>query len=362
MISVITPCHDLSWLRRAYASIQAQESCDEPWEWVVLANGSVTAQQVREHLCCAQDPRVKVYELQERFRCIAQVKREACRLALGDIHLELDHDDELLPACVRRVSETFHEHPDAAMVYSDCGARQEDGTLFVFAKEKGWTYRLEHGDPVPDAPQLLPQNLCRAQFAPDHVRAWSAEHYWRIGGHSESWQVTDDIDLTCRLYCSGPVIHIPEALYRYHMHGRNTWVTKSDALGEELGRIYATHAEEVMATHAARQGLPMIKLTGADDPRWVSAGDADLTGEWPFGESSVAAFRCLRCPASWFHQAWRSLMPGGIFVVQMPSDDVPKAIGTFETIFHPLFEQRTAPGTSVLHMAALKEGYQPYRN
>jgi hypothetical protein len=48
------------------------------------------------------------------------VKREACRRARGNIYIELDHDDELMPACVRRISETFRDRPDAALVYSDC--------------------------------------------------------------------------------------------------------------------------------------------------------------------------------------------------------------------------------------------------
>jgi hypothetical protein len=194
------------------------------------------------------------------------------------------------------------------------------------------------------------------------VRAWNSQHYWSVGGHREKYNICDDIDLVCRLYCAGPVVHVPESLYRYQMHGQNTWwINRSDMIPELVG-IYREHIEQVLAVHATRESRQMIQLNG--DPRlpWAVSPAFDPVSPWPFDPESVAAFRSLRCPAAWFREAWRCLAPGGLFVVQMPNDDVQKAVDTFRDTFHPIFVERVGDQESVLHLAALKDGYHPFSN
>lgn len=357
IISVVTPTHRPDWIRRAYESLLAQEPLppDWEWEWIVVANGRMTPERVREITGCADDQRVRIVAYHDAIPPgTASTKRYGCRAARGSIHVELDHDDELRPRCLRVLIAAFAAHPTAAMVYSDCATMRTDGNLHVFNMSHGWSYRFIDATPVPNAPPPLPQNLARAGFAPDHVRAWRASAYVAAGEHGDGLAICDDIDLVCRLFMVGEVVNVPDYLYTYHLHEHNTWIEQMRLIDAEMIRVCRQWLEPLILKRCQRHHLPALDFTDEDRPGWLPA-----VGGAPYPTGTLGAVRSRRCPGTWFPEVHRALVPGGLFVVRMPPDDVPKALNTFRLLFHAVFVE-AAGDQQLVYFAALKPGYQPY--
>jgi len=218
MLSIFTPSHDSRWLDRAYESLLDQTYLD--WEWVVLLNGTASWDQ-------PDDPRVHVHHsdsfTEDRGNAptkgVGALKKQAVGLCLGDILVELDHDDWLTPDALDQIVQAFADNPDAALVYSDFAQVNEDGSpnFDRFAEGHGWTYRTEEQYQVIESKPPTPHNVSYIWYAPNHVRAFSRTHYDKAGGYDENREICDDADLMCRLYATGPFVRIPELLYFQRM-------------------------------------------------------------------------------------------------------------------------------------------------
>ena len=90
-LSLFTPTHKPDYLVDAYSSLKLQTLTD--WEWVILPNGKdVTIPEV-----IRKDPRVKLVTTGNNSHNIGALKRSACDATTGDILVEFDHDDLLVP-------------------------------------------------------------------------------------------------------------------------------------------------------------------------------------------------------------------------------------------------------------------------
>ena len=116
--SIFTPTHTALYLETCYESLVGQTIGD--WEWIVLLNGGAPDWRPPH-----DDERVRVLR-SKSGGAVGAVKAEACDAATGDILVELDHDDVLLPSCLAAVVDAFELNPEASLVYSDFSEVDED--------------------------------------------------------------------------------------------------------------------------------------------------------------------------------------------------------------------------------------------
>lgn len=230
LVSVFTPAYRPGErIHRAYRSLVSQSF--DNWEWVVVDDSGDEGETWRALEALAHlDPRLSIH-LSTHSGRIGEVKRRACALARGDILVELDHDDELTPNALSDIVGAFERHPEAGFVYSDW-AEIDERTGASLTYSPGWafgfgSYRTEwfrgrqlH---VAIAPALNGTTIRHIVGTPNHVRAWSRECYWQIGGHNPRLHVADDYDLVVRTFLRVPMIHVPRLCYiQYLNSGTNT--------------------------------------------------------------------------------------------------------------------------------------------
>lgn len=344
-LSVITPTNSLEWFEQARRSLLWQTMPD--WEWIVLFNGGVFTDD--------PDPRIKCVPSSMNLANVGALKREACLHATAPFIVEFDHDDMLDRTALEKVLGAF-EATGAAFVYSDSAHVHSDGTPKLFAPELGWSARpMPFSGEKPEtlmahnAPALLPQNVSRIWYAPDHVRAWRAATYWEAGGHNAALKVCDDLDLMARLFMisGGAFHHIPECLYRYSVHGNNTWLKNSDEIQPLSWAMHDRNIQNLALAHWKRTHRCIDLGGGIDAPAGWEGCDThdapiitDLNDRWPFEDGSVGAFRAhdliehLRDPIHTMNEAWRCLAHGGLYLIEVPSTD---GKGAFQDPTHVSF-------------------------
>jgi len=134
MISIFTPSHDPKYLDEAYKSLKAQTN--QAWEWVVLLNGDAKWDRPE------YDDRVVIVKASKNSNgFVGALKKEAVSHCIGEILLELDHDDILMPTCLEEVQKAFDENPDVSLVYSDFSYINADGTpnFSKYSPDYGWS-------------------------------------------------------------------------------------------------------------------------------------------------------------------------------------------------------------------------------
>lgn len=248
MISVVTATYNTppGVLARTWASLKAQTFTD--WEWVVW-DDSTNDDVWRQLYGFASDERYKIvfHKSHVHSGSIGQVKRKAFMVAEGDILVELDHDDELMPDCLQKVAEAFKDF-SVGFVYSDWCEILPDGQSGVYPK--GWAFGYgseywsnEHGVWVMSAPELNPKTLRHIVSAPNHVRCWRANVYREIGGHNPDLPIADDYDLFVRTYLKTRCLHIPELLYKQHIGGHTAQRQKNDLIQNLVNEIVAKYGD-----------------------------------------------------------------------------------------------------------------------
>lgn len=344
MISIFTPTHDPSYLRKVYASLQSQTDAD--WEWLVLHNGA-------SRPIGFSDLRVREEVAATKSDWVGPLKAEAVERARGDALLELDHDDLLLPTAVARVKQALDGN-ERGFVYSnalhcDAGLGPE---VQRYGEEFGWRSRdtefagRKLYEPLSFDPS--PASVARIWYAPNHLRAFTRSLYEDAGGYSTKMRVLDDQDLMCRMYERSDFTHIDEALYVYRIHGGNAWLKHNQEIQSNVMRIYDQYIERMALAWATRSGLRKLELGGAfnshEGYETVDLKNAavlcDLEGNWPFADNSVGVIRAadilehLRDPLHTMKECYRVLAPGGMLFAAVPSTD---GRGAFQDPTHKSF-------------------------
>lgn len=222
MISVVTCTHNTpaNTLARTWASLKAQMHTD--WEWIVYDDSPGWETWNQLYGFCA-DERYTISMYRPHVPSggnIGRVKRDAFMLAHGNILVELDHDDELTPDALKIVSDTF-EH-GAGFAYSDwCeilptgeSGKYPDGWAFGYG-DHYWD--SEHQVWAMKAPPINRTTINHIVSAPNHIRAWDADLYRRLGGHNPQLLLADDYELVVRTALETDLIHIPKMLYKQHI-------------------------------------------------------------------------------------------------------------------------------------------------
>jgi glycosyltransferase involved in cell wall biosynthesis len=345
-LSVFTPSHTATYLTDCYASLLEQTHDD--WEWIVLLNGDAPNWRP-----AAADPRVRVSRVRG-LSGVGAVKSEACNAATGEVLVELDHDDILLPECLAEIDRAFSENPEATLVYSDFSQVDKDlspddtrfGSVF------GWTYTIEAHDGRDytrcHAMAPYPHNVGYIWYAPNHVRAFRTDAYRAVGGYDRSLTVLDDQDLMMRLFLAGDFIHIDRLLYLQRVHAGNTQRDPeiNPFIQSQTATYYREHCEALHAAWSRRHGLRILGLRTPTSPEIDLIQDEEvvvLDPENPMldaADDSVGLIRCIellqRIPdrAALLNECYRVGVHGAMLRTSTPSTD---GRGAFQDPSHVAF-------------------------
>jgi len=214
LVSVVTPAYRTGTrIRRPYASLRKQTYRN--WEWILVDDsddGGETFSMLSD--LAQKDHRVCAFKSHAHSGVIGKVKSLGCRIANGQILVELDHDDELTHNALADVVSAFEyydgsspERPRAGFVYTDCAELAADGSPITYGP--GWargygSYRWERWGErtlaVANTPNINPKTIRHIVGVPNHIRAWHRDCYREIGGHGRHIHVADDYELILRTF------------------------------------------------------------------------------------------------------------------------------------------------------------------
>ena len=226
-VSIFTPTHNTKYLQRLYQTIRRQTY--QNWEWVICPNNGAIVD-------IKDDPRVKIYPCSGSTN-IGYLKKYACSKCIGDVVMEVDHDDELFENAVEECAKAF-EDSSVDFAFSNCCDVAENYEPRFFNEKFGWVNKpcVYEGRNLVEMVAFPPDpaSVSKIWYAPNHFRAWRKSFYDRIGGHDESMDILDDQDIMCRTYIHGKMHHIDKPLYVYHLHPENTCYGEKNAKIQEL--------------------------------------------------------------------------------------------------------------------------------
>lgn len=251
MISVITTTYNTpnSVLARTWASLKAQTFTD--WEWVIWddSEGFETWSQIYGF---ASDERykIKLHKSHVHSGSIGAVKRKAFMVAEGDILVELDHDDELMPEALQKIHDAFTNNPNVGFVYSNWCELLSDGQSGIYPEGWAFGYGSEYYDEdnrvwVMKAPPVNEVTMSHIVSAPNHVRAWRSSVYHVIGGHNSALDIADDYELVVRTYLVTDFYHIPELLYKQHIGNHTAQRKNNDRIQYLVSEISEKYGEYI---------------------------------------------------------------------------------------------------------------------
>ena len=350
MITVFTPSHDTRFLDEAYQSLLAQTH--EDWEWQILLNGPAAKDE--DNAWRIDDPRVHIRFLKGTHG-VGELKRRACNGANGDILVEFDHDDILLPDALAEVRKAFDDNPDVVFVYSHFAQVNEDGSRNDdrFDASMGWHYSEHEGLLQCHSFEPYPSVMGYIWFAPNHVRSFRKSAYEGVGGYNESLDILDDQELMARLYIAGEFHMIDRCLYLQRVHGGNTQVRAdlNARIQSETVVMYDSTISDLAVAWSKRNGLRAIDLGAAHNKapgfealdQYAAPGVdivADVTQGLPFEDNSVGVIRAadflehIPDKVALMNECYRVLAHGGMLLSLTPSTD---GRGAFQDPTHVAF-------------------------
>jgi hypothetical protein len=259
--AIFTPTHDTQYLDELYASL-CNQTYDE-WEWVVITNNGA---QMPAHIL--HDSRVRHFEAPQSIQGVGGLKAYACKQILGDLFIEVDHDDILAHDAVESIVMAAQE-TGAGFIYSDYAEFRANGSNRTYDSNAGWeTYKCEINGDEHTAMRAFPANpssLYQIFFAPNHVRVWTREAYEETGGHDQTLHVADDHDLICRTYLKGfSFQHIQKPLYLYRLldFGKNTYRQQQDDIQRLQKEVRDKYTHQIVMEWCHREGYAMVDLGG----------------------------------------------------------------------------------------------------
>jgi len=206
-ISVVVPVYNtpVAYLKEMIESVLEQTY--QGWE-LCLVDGASENPAVKDTLTdyAARDERIRVVLLPEN-KGVAGNTNVGLAQASGDFVVFLDHDDMLVPAALSSVAATMARRPDAAVIYSDYAAMDEQGMVLypLHCPDFSRYYYLSF-------PYIV------------HLVAIRKAVLDEVGFLDDVWfdaGVSHDVDLLLRIFAKTDdkqIIHIPEILYYWRNH------------------------------------------------------------------------------------------------------------------------------------------------
>lgn len=327
LLSVFTPTHNTTFIEEAYDSLRLQDYTN--WEWLIALNGEATTVPDK----VKRDKRVKLLDGARQLHNVGALKRFTCERASGDVFVELDHDDLLIPGkslssivdCVKK---------GAGFVYSDTAVFRysEDNSGKHY---KDFTYSSQHGwehYPVKVYGRTLkankcfevsPRSLAEIYYAPDHVRCWTRAAYYEAGGHNPDLPVCDDHELMIKTYLSGSkFMHTGGCNYLYRMYKGNTVEHRNKIIQEHTQQFNRQYIGELIKEWKKRNSYDDLNITTLLAKGWSVERDL-LKGFGADQYGHITADMELQKWEPWqvrefMNEAYEALIPGGYLSLIVP--------------------------------------------
>jgi glycosyltransferase involved in cell wall biosynthesis len=333
--SIITPAHKKTpYLKELYDSIVAQTY--ENWEWVLWLNNTLHEEDLEEEI--RNDDRVVIYRTEDPSTSVGYHKHHAFHKGEGDVLVEVDSDDILMPECLEELNKAYQDET-IGFVYTDVIPYHMIDEFVPYSSDHGWTYHTmkwrgkdRH---IMHSWQPTSHALSYIWYAPDHVRSWRTNIYRDIGGHNVDLDICDDHELMIRTYLVTEMFLIDKPLYVYRITGDNTWLERNQSIQKETKRLGHLWAQNLAERDADKKGLLKVDLGGGLYPR---AGymtidqegadiNCDLNDGIPLEDNSVGVINAshviehLRDPIKTMREIHRVLVHGGWAFIEVPSTD-----------------------------------------
>jgi len=227
LISILMPTYNTPerMLRETLDSVLGQ--LYPHWELCIGDDGSPQP-HVKKILkkYAARDARIKLF-LGEENRGVSHASNRALSLANGEFVVLLDHDDILEEQALFRVAECV-QADDPDMLYSDEVLISGDGSTVM-----DYVFR----------PAFSPE-LLRSHPYIVHMVGFRTHLLREIGGFDETLGISQDYDLILRASeKAGCIVHIPEILYRWRIHGNSAGHQKMQQVMEVSKGVLTRHLE-----------------------------------------------------------------------------------------------------------------------
>jgi glycosyltransferase involved in cell wall biosynthesis len=227
IFSIFTTCYkSYEKIKRPLTSLMNQTLVD--WEWVVLDDSPGDEHFVFLKQLFNGNKKIRLYKRAENSGNIGNVKNEAASLCRGQYILELDHDDDIVPALLKTAVDAFEKYPDAGFVYTDFINQFENGKNHwygdFFALGYGGYYHTKYKGQwvnVYTTPQVNNITLSHLVSLPNHARIWRRKTLMEIGNYSEFLPINDDQEVLMRTAMATRMIKIPMMGYVQYMNEGN---------------------------------------------------------------------------------------------------------------------------------------------
>jgi len=317
-ISIITPTHNGSkYLPELWETIKKQTFQD--FEWIIIKNNG--------GIVNFDEPKAKIFEIENPDKSIGRVKRFACEQVKGEIIVEIDHDDLITSDCLEEIVKAF-EDEKVSQIYSDFAEfyydhpKIKDWEPNMYGATYGWRYEdgeyEGHRIKICKCFEPVPSSFVMIWWAPNHIRAWRTKHYWAVGGHNPELPAVDDFDLELRIYLYGKMKRIPKCLYLYRITGQNSWIEKNAYI-------------QKTAKEKADEYFYRIVYRWSELQKWKNLNIEEIPGDlnyrWPIEDNSIGILKAwdrlqlLKDPIHAMSEIYRILVPGGWLLSSTPSTD-----------------------------------------
>ena len=305
IVSLITPTHRTDKLLRLYESIEKQ-TCRQ-FEWIVVTNGSADVSILPKKKW------IKIIPYTDSNLNIGALKNFSFMQGQGELLAEVDHDDELTPNCVKILIENKDR---ADFLYSNnLVIDSSNGNVpYTWGPDFNWKYSSYNHNGQDCAINIAfppyPGNFSYQWWAPNHIRVWRKDFYYKINGHNKELKACDDGDILCRTMIHGSIFHINEVLYIYYLHAGNTHAQK------DLSDWIQKHSLYMHDTFI----VDMAKGWCCNNNFSVKQGDEIFKdNNQTVGLIIIDKHLCeLNSIETYMKQAYKVLVPGGIMVATNP--------------------------------------------
>lgn len=349
--SIITPEHthrNKEFLEELYESILEQTYSN--WEWILYLNNGIEPEDISEKI--RNDEKVFIYE-DFGNDYIGRIKNQAFFKGTGDILVEVDHDDVLLPECLEKLFQVYSSKEDVGFVFSDNIKYDMQEDFEPYGSAYGWEYdtytwkdlELIRMKSFP----VSAKSIRSISWAPDHVRSWRKSIYHELDGHDITLSVCDDLDLIQRTYLITEMYHIPEPLYVYRITGENSWIDRLEDIQSIDSELFYQNIRLLAERDAELSQTSCLDLGGGLFPyknyKTVDIRDnadicCDLNNTFPIEDNSVGVIHAhhilehLVDPIHSMQEIYRILCHGGWAFIEVPSTD---GRGAFQDPTHKSF-------------------------
>ena len=275
-------------IERPYLSLKNQTYRE--WEWVIYDDSDDKATSRLIDDMAAKDYHIRVVRGRCRTGNVGYNKLMACRSSLGEILVELDHDDELTTNALSDIADAFVKHPDAGFVYTDFAECHEDFSPVFYGNDPdnakppngGWafgygSYRKESYKGymvyVGNSPNINPKTIRHIVASPNHARCWRTSTYFQIGGHNPMLHVVDDYELVLRTFLHTRMVRVPKLCYvQYRNNNGNTHKSRNGEI-QRLTNLISVKFNEKIHNRFVELGIDDWVYEKGATP-WIVSGNS----------------------------------------------------------------------------------------